>query len=980
MSSWHAVKYMSILASLYLPCMALNPGKRLTQYSRTTWSQEQGLPQDTIQAITQTSDGYLWLGTAEGLARFDGYDFTVFDKEHDRLPSNSITALAATSDHSLWIGTPNGLTQMRDGRFRTFTTKDGLPDNAIAALHRDHSDNLWIAAGLYLTRFEGGQFTTYVPGRDIPVTSVRAVSEDAAGNIWVGGFGGVAELVNGRFVSVITARQLGDNVASRIAADNQNNIWVAGPHGLLVRSSRGGIKWYDTKDGLPDAVVRTVTVDRDGNIWAGTNRGVARFDHGRFSAFPATEARLHDVVLSVFEDREADLWLGTNSGLTRLRDDIFTVYGTSEGLPSDLPNAVFQDSLGKIWIGFHDSGLMQFAPGKSRIYTTRDGLPSDEVLSIRQAPGGDLLIGTRNGAARMHGSSLITYSPPDPLARRTVYDAMEDARGTLWLASAAGLLELRGREYHWVVAASPLLSSGFGVLCRTHDGTMWAGTLGRGLWRIHDGDKHQFTVADGLSSNAIRSLEEDSDGTLWIGTFGGGLNAFRDGKFERFTAKQGLLSDNVYHIMNHGDSLWLATSRGICRVNKARLRDLTARKIARLTPSNYGTEDGLRSAQCAPNNFVAGGGAETSDGRLWFPTSRALALLEPEAHTRRAFAPAVHILEITADGRALDLSRPARLSPGTGRIQVRYTAIHLRAPEIVQYSYQLKGADSDWAPGGGRRLINYNNLRHGSYQFVVRAELPGGLASEQSYSFVILRQPYETTWFLVLCAIAALASIGLAHKMRLRHVRNRFRLVLEERVRLAREIHDTLAQGFVGISSQLDAVAMCMPEDASTAARHLNTAREMARHSITEARRSVMDLRTSVLDKQGLAAALESGARLWADGSGVDLTLNLAPLPSELPREVEQQLLRITQEAVANAVKHASATKISVQLRAERKTLYLRICDNGCGFCQDSAVSPHDGHFGLAGMKERAQRISGELLVKSSPGNGTEVELTLPIS
>jgi signal transduction histidine kinase len=517
------------------------------------------------------------------------------------------------------------------------------------------------------------------------------------------------------------------------------------------------------------------------------------------------------------------------------------------------------------------------------------------------------------------------------------------------------------------------------TLGRGANGEIWAGAYGKGLWRIGAGEPKLYTTADGLSSDQIRSLYMDPSGALWIGTFGGGLNVFRNGRFAHFTERDGLLSDNVAKIEDDGDSLWLSTTRGICRIGKKQLTQFENGAIKKLRPLTYGVEDGLRSAQCSPAYPVGGGGVRSSDGRLWFTTSRGLAVIDPMAHPRTRYTPAVHVVEFSADDTPLDLSRPIRLSPAVQHIEFRYTAIHLSAPELVQYSYRLEGIEKDWVPGGTRRVMDYNSLHHANYRFSVRAELPGGLATEESVAFVTLPRFYETWWFRLICAAALAAAVWMAYQFRLRQIRARYAAVLEERARLAREIHDTLAQGFVGISSQLDAVAMCVPEDEDPARKFLDLARRMARHSLTEARRAVMDLRASVLEGQDLAAALESGTRIWTAGSGVEVKVDVSGPRPELPEEMEQHLLRIAQEAVTNVLKHAGASRIWIKMHSDTRKLYLRIVDNGRGFDQGGVFTSSGGHFGLLGMRERAERLGGELRLASHPGEGTEVEVTAPL-
>lgn len=957
---------------------ALNPRKTLTQYTRTVWTQEQGLPQDTIRAIAQTSDGYLWLGTDEGLARFDGYEFVVFNKDRGDLPSNSVTALFAGARGDLWIGTADGLAHYQHGRFTRYTVREGLPDDAITAVYEDRAGGVWIVAGIYLSRFENGRFTSYRPGQALPLQAVRVVYEDREGNFWASGFGGVAKLVNGRFVTVVGPEKMDGDIVSALLEDHLGNLWVAGSKGLLVRSPEGKLRLYDSRDGLPDSFVRALWEDRDGNLWAGTNAGLARLEGGRFVT-ATLDRRDRDWVRCILEDREGNLWVGLNSGLNRFRDDMFTFYSRTEGLPSDEPTTVRPDGGKGVWIGFHDSGLVHFAGGRMAAWTRRDGLASNEIFSIRQDRREGLLIGTREGVSRMEGGRFRNFIVEDSLARRVAFDALEDRRGRIWVAAPGGLYRIENGRSDLVLPGGAMLNNAFVVLEEGRDGSLWAGTYGQGLWRLKEGRNQLFTVREGLANNQIRALVEDPDGTLWIGTFGGGLAALGGGAFRAYTSRQGLLSDNISHIEDDGrGSLWLSTTRGICRVSKRQLRELDSGALKTLTPTNYGVEDGLRSAQCAPGYPTGGGGTRTADGRLWFPTSQGLAVLDPSPQRAVPGPGPIHVLEVSADGRRLDPGRAAELQPGVGRVQFRYAAIHLAAPERVRYSFKLEGLDRDWVQSVVRRVANYNSLPQGNYRFVVRAAIGGGPSAAASYSFQVLPHVYETRWFLWLCGLGFAAAILAGYQLRLRQVRGRFALVLEERARLAREIHDTLAQGFVGISSQLDAVAIAMPDAPGPARQFLELARKMARHSLTEARRAVMDLRASALETQDLPEALESGARQWTAGAPVAVHVDVSGPGRRLAGEMEQDLLRIAQEAVGNALKHAGAARIGISLGCDTDWLRLRVEDDGKGFDPLDAFSALGGHFGLIGMRERAERLGGELKLYSRPGAGTQVEVVVP--
>ena len=631
-------------------------------------------------------------------------------------------------------------------------------------------------------------------------------------------------------------------------------------------------------------------------------------------------------------------------------------------------------------MGFRDSGLLLFAgPGAPRHYTMRDGLPNDEIFSIREARDGELLI------ACAPAWSVCTTDISEICAARirwralTVYDALEDASGRLWLATGGVGEVRRAARPATVIASPPVLSNSIVALSEGRDRAIWAGTYGKGLWRIPARIRQQFTTVNGLSSDQIRSLFEDASGTLWIGTFDGGLNSLKDGRFQHFTAQDGLLSDNVGDVEDDGVSLWLSTSRGICRIAK------TAVAGVRRAPPRHARTGQLRSGRRAAQRPVR---PRISDRRRRPSHLRRASLvhhqrrpggLRSQGSPQRPRAPAVLLGDLMVDGKSIDLTHPARLGPDSKRIQFRYTGLLLSGPERVRYSYRLEGLYPDWVNAGNRREQNYNSLHHGNYRFVVRAGLPGGPVSEASYAFVVLPHFYETAWFRLLCAAGLLCAGWAVYQLRLRQIRYRFALVLEERARLAREIHDTLAQGFVGISSQLDAVAMCMPEETTPARKFLDLARRMARHSLTEARRSVMDLRASALEGQDLAAALKSGTRMWTAGSAVAVKVDVSGRGEPLPQEMEQHLLRIAQEAVTNALKHAGASQIGIHLHMEPRKLNLRIIDNGRGFEHTDVFASRGGHFGLLGMRERAERLGGELRLASHPGEGTEVEVKVPL-
>lgn len=953
---------------------ALDPRTALTQYSVNLWTEEHGLPQNTIRAITQTKDGYLWVATDEGLSRFDGYDFVNYSQDNGDLPSNSVTSLAAGLDGSLWIGTVAGLTQWKDRRFHTFRQKDGLPSDSVKYLLVDHTGTLWIVAGENLIRFDGARFTDYMRSLGMPSTPVRAVLEDTNHNLYIDCFNNLMKLQHGMLSSVTRSTVAEGEFPRGFYVDHRGHIWTVTRNALILNKKRGGARSYNPQDGLPVSFTRSALMeDHDGNLWVGTDRGIGRVEGNSFKIAENTRG----AVRSIYEDREGDVWVGSSNGLNRFRDDLFTVYGKQEGLPSDEPYTVYQDRNGRIWAGFRNGGLALISGDARHPIEIRDGMPKGGVFSIRETSGGKLLFSGRDGLTQYINGKFTVFLPRwDPRGDTTVFDALEDSSGRLWLGTRGGLEEVEGNNVRLAAPGGALQEEEIIVLAEGGDRSIWAGSFGRGLWHVAGGQRRLYTTADGLGSNQIRALYRDSDGTLWVGTLGGGLSAWRGGRFVSYGVRNGLLSDSVSNITDDGISLWLSTTRGICRVFKKELRELAEHKIQFLHPENYGIADGLRSAQCVSTLGIGGG--RHKDGSLWFVTSDGIAVYGLGRPGPAPLPPALHVLEMSVNDRQLDWRSTPQIPPGEARLQIRYTGIHLRAPERITYSYRLEGLDKDWIRADNRRVANYSGLGHGHYRFIVRAALPGGAPTERSYAFDLLPHFYEMLWFRLACVLASIAFIGLLYRLRERHVRGRFAFVLQERARLAREVHDTSTQAFAGISAQLDCVARCMDEG-RPARSHLDLARRMARHSMTEARRSLMDLRTSALDNLDLASAIESGIREWTSVSNLEVTYHTDGSKGVVSENIAHHTFRIAQEAVRNVVKHSGASKIEMGLRIDSSELNLTIADDGRGFEQDSAFVTQNGNFGLIGMRERAQQIGGQLMLCSSPQSGTRLTLTVPL-
>jgi ligand-binding sensor domain-containing protein/signal transduction histidine kinase len=973
----HLVNFaLSLLLGSCGTILAIDSPRELSQLRHEVWLTENGLPQNTVHAIAQTRDGYIWIGTEEGLARFDGVKFTVFDKQNTpELKSNYIRSLLADRQGALWIGTAQGLVRMRNGRFTLFTGDDGLPSETIQAVCEDREGNLWVATAAGLGLLKSGGLTTFTTKERLISGSIQALFEDADGALWIATPYGVGRIKDGKFTNYTVRDGLGSNSVRAIQQDRDGRLWF-GSLGGLTSFNGSRFTTYTTRDGLPNDRIISLHADRDGGLLIGTAGGLCRFADGRFTGFNAREALSTSTILSLLEDREGNLWIGTESGgINLLKDTKFTTYTVQNGLSNDLVKSIHQDHQGNTWIGTDGGGLNLIKNGRLSVYTTRDGLSSNVVLALFSDKAGNLWAGTPDGLNRFNQGKFTTYTSADGLANNDVRSIYLDHRGDLWIGTRGGLTRMRNGVFKTFTEVDGLPNDLITTLYEDTRGNLWIGTFG-GLGRLANEEFTTFTVSDGLSSDAVISLHEDSDGTLWIGTNGGGLNRMKDGRFTTYTTSNGLLDDVVYRILEDGrNNLWLSCRKGIFHISKKELDDFAKGTIASIAPVAYGTADGMMTRECSGGGDPAGW--RGSDGKLWFPTIKGVAMIDPERIKTNSHAPPVVIEQILIDDKSFAPSERLELPAGTTRFDLYYTAPSFVAPEKVRFKYKLEGFDTDWIDSGTRRIAYYTNLRPGSYTFRVIASNNDGVWNEAGAAFALYLKPYfyQTYWFYAVCLLALALLAWLLFRLRVRGMRAQFSAVLAERTRIAREIHDNLAQEMAGISVQLEVVARTMPPGAA-AMTYLDRARRQVRHGLAEARRYVWELRSPALDNDDLPTALAETARRLTHDTAVRAKVEVNGTFRPLAQLVEDNLLRIGQEAINNAVKHAQAQRIFVNLVFDARRVQLIVRDDGRGF--DNQVAAN-GHFGLIGMRERAEKIGGTLSIQSSDGTGTEVVADVPI-
>jgi signal transduction histidine kinase/ligand-binding sensor domain-containing protein len=953
-----------------LPGQALEPTTPLANYSRQAWGMENGLPQNTVQALVQTRDGFVWLGTEVGLVRFDGNGFTVFDRNSTpALPGNDIRCLLETRDGALWIGTSEGLARWKVGVVTAFTMKDGLPGNGILELNGvDEKGALWLWTDQGLAQQTGERFAAARNVDAWPHTALPSPGEPPG--------------------QVEFEEKLPNDVL--VMGDRSTLTLIKGP------KSPGIVTQLRVGKELPGSRIQVVLADREGSLWIGTNGGLARWVAGKVQRLPVTDPLASASILALMEDREGNLWVGTETGgLHILRDQRFRTFGAREGLSSDATTAVIEDNAGTLWVGTNGGGLNSLrrsGDGSSTIrsYTVRNGLMSDVILSLTTAPNSDLWVGTPDGLNRIRGGKIDAFTSADGLPDDFIRSLLADGDGSLWIGTRRGLTHWTGlktgtpsgAQMETFTQTNGLGSDLVGAMVRDSHGDLWIATLA-GLSRLRGGKIVNYTTANGLSSDVVTALLPHGNGTLLIGTQDRGWNLWDGRQFligvgdtldmsSGRSFPSGMDHANIRAILDDGqEHLWLATGTGIARCDSKAAVD-------RSPCMEFGPADGLRSRETATNSHPSAW--RSRDERLWFATPKGLVEVDPVHFPVNTVPPPVELERFAVDDvpQALHAADSSlRVEAGHVHFQFDYAGLSFIAPQKVRYRFMLEGFDRGWTEAGARRAAYYTNIPPGRYTFRVQAANNDGLWNTGGAALTFELRPhyYQTAWFYALLLVAAAGLVALLLRLRLRRAEGEFRAVLGERNRIAREIHDTLAQGYVGISVQLEVLAELLRHHKSeAAAKHLDLTRGYVREGLADARQSIWALRSQDTDETTLPVRLNRLVEA-VGGHGVETRFSLFGAYRPMPPETEREFLRIAQEAIHNVKQHAGARHLFVQLEYGPKEVALEVRDDGRGFEANQESESASGHYGLTGMKERAAAIGGTLEVSSEPGAGTTVRL-----
>jgi signal transduction histidine kinase/ligand-binding sensor domain-containing protein len=755
---------------------ALDAGKSLLQFPHRSWQAEHGLPQNSIFSLVQTPDGYLWAGTLEGLVRFDGVRFTVFDETNTpELPDPAVRRLALSQDGTLWIGTERGLTRMREGVFSPVIPESGTALQGFTDLLAASDGSLWIATELReLFQLSGSHLRAFTARDGLAHETVRALAEDSQGAIWAGSAAGLQRWDGNTWTAPLPVEGKQAVAVTALVRGPDGVLWVGTEEGDVYRLQEGTLRRVPEAS-LPGAPISSLLVDRAGTLWVGSQgssplRG-ARSQRSRQEAAPVLAGSL---VLDLLEDNEGNLWVGTEAhGLHRFKDAPFTPHGPPEGMAHEMVTAIHEARDRSLWFATWGGGVTRLRDGQMTTWTTREGLLQDWVTLIAEGSDGSLWFGSTQGVSRWHSGRFTVFSQSQGALPGRVRALHGDTQGTLWAGTDKGLVRWNGERFEPFMPEGGLPGEIIVFLHGRAAGGVWVATFGGGLAWLQAGKAVMQIPENGPLRGKILTLQEDAQGTLWIGTLEG-LYRWKEGSLKRWTRTEGLFDNRIFQILPDGSGqLWMSCNKGIFRVSEQELEEVAAGRRKRVESTVYGTEDGMRSAECTGGTSPAG--IRTRDGRLWFPTIRGAVTYDLTQGEQRTAPPRALIEQLRVDGRVVHPAEWGSIPPGEGSVEIHYTSPGLRDPQSLHFRYQLEGIDVEPVEAGPRRVGYYTHLPPGDYRFQVMAQsTEGGLLSPLAELRFYLRPRFhQTLLFRVVCALAAVLAVAGVVWLRLRQLRLR---------------------------------------------------------------------------------------------------------------------------------------------------------------------------------------------------------------
>jgi signal transduction histidine kinase/ligand-binding sensor domain-containing protein len=963
---------------------AMDPDRALSQYIRDRWEKSSGFVAGPVYGITQTRDGYLWIAAEKGIVRFDGLRFRLFEP----LQPTSTTDTAALNvlpdpEGGLWTWLRRAaLMRLRNGGFEAALNIPGPPEPQVGAMALGNDGAILIAATrLGLLAWRGGHVDAVLAREALPRPFVTAIAQTRDGDIWLGTRNaGLVRVQRGHAVPVAGVPL---NQINCLVPDERNGLWIGTDSGIF-RWDGGSVTRAVTTPEAGRARALAMVKDHDANVWVGTSEGLIRIDtHGALSL----ERRASSAaVTALFEDREGNLWVGDTSGIERWRDGAFTSYASVDRVMAGGIGPVFSDAGNRVW----------FAPASGGLYWFRDGhvgavasLRDDVIYSIAGDADAVLVGRQRGGITRVlaSGDTFLTetFTERDGLAQNQVFAVHRARDGAVWAGTLSrGASRLKDGAFTAFTTTEGLASNTVAAVLETADGAVWFATPNGASVKSPDGWR-RYSTADGLPSNDVNTLFEDSARNLWMGT-AAGLAVMRQGRMQSLPGVPALLRASVFGLAeDRAGGLWIAAADHALRVDREKLLRGT---LGAGDVREFGPADGLLDTEAIKRHRIL---TADSRGRVWLSTNGGLVM----ADSRRlaaGLAPAlVQVEDVSADGSPVDQTRAMTIPPRRDRITFGFAALSLSVPDRVRFRYRLDGFDRDWSEPVTERQAVFTNLGPGTYRFRVIASNSEGVwnSAEAALPFTIAPAWWQMGSFWAAIGLLVAGGIWGGYRMRLRQLARqldvRFEERLGERSRIARELHDTLLQSFQGAVLRFRAVTYMLPDRPADARATLENAIDQARQAIVEGRDAVQGLRSSAIATNDIAVAIATLAETLSTDDGSQSPpvchVHVEGTPRDLPPIVQDEVYRIAGEALRNAFRHARASRIEVEIRYDQRRFRLRVRDDGQGI--DAAAGggrTYEGHYGIAGMHERAKLVGGTLSVWSELDSGTEAELTIPAS
>jgi ligand-binding sensor domain-containing protein/signal transduction histidine kinase len=958
---------------------SLDPSRRVTQYVHEHWGEEEGFVGGTINAIAQSADGYLWIGTERGLVRFDGSRFTLMERPVADEPSvGPVQGLISDTDGNLWVFLEGdrGLLY-HDGTFEDIYSHFDLQDMVITASALDYQFRILLSGlGAKTLRYDHKRFETLVETSE-NLGTVLSLAATRDQSVWLGTREmGLFHSQNGHIARVVP--ELRNSKINCLASSKDGGLWIGTDDGVyLLDVSSKELFAPSAFRGLQILAMKT---DHDDNLWVGTNHGLVRINSfGAVSLDMFDRNSIHQV-RTIFEDPDGDIWFGGPQGIDLLRNGMLTSYSAADGLPAVGGGPVYIDAKERVWFAPPSGGLFLMKDGHANPVALA-GLGHDVVYSI-SGGGNEVLVGRQRGGLTIltetgDSFSSRTYETSDGLAQNSVYSVQRGRDGTIWAGTvSSGVSRLSGGEFTNYSNADGLPSNSVNSIIEGFDGTIWVATPD-GLASYSNAHWKNYSTQDGLPSASVKVLFEDSFHNLWIGT-SEGLSYLSSGKIRVPSKLPEILKEQIFGIAEDSMGfLWFKTSDHIVRVN---LERLLAGSFLETDIQSFGTEDGLKGAQSArqDNRLVA-----DQTGRIWLSLSSGLSMADPNVTLKNTMPVSVRIESISAGGKQFDARSGLRIPPGIQNITFNYGHSSLSVPERIRFRYELDGSGQGWSDIFASNQVVISNLGPGSYTFRITASNSLGLwnGPETSVPFVIEPSSWQTWWFQIGCVLACCLIIIAFYRLRMsqmtRQLNVRFQDRLAERTRIAQDLHDTLLQGVLSASMQLDLAEDHIPAD-SPAKPVLRRVLQLMSYVTEEGRQALKGLRAANSDSVSLESAFSRlSTELFTD-SPITYRVALQGNPRPLQPVVRDEVYRIGREAVTNAFIHAQPDTVLVEIEYGNSFFRLVVRDDGRGIDTRVLNEGREGHWGLSGMRERSENIGAQLKLRSRIGSGTEVELMMP--